>query len=88
MSIIEVFGWAGGWLLALCGLPLALESYKNKHSEGISLVFLLVWLLGEIFMIIYVLPQGDGPILLNLFFNVLFISIVLYYKLRPGRRHE
>lgn len=84
MSIIELIGWLGGWLLAICGAPQAYLSWKNKNSEGVSSGFLGLWLGGELCMIAYVLPKEDAPILFNLFSNVLFISIIVYFKLWPG----
>ena len=65
MGITEIFGWLGSLLLALCGVPQAIQSYKDKHSDGISWGFLLLWAFGELFAMVYVGEKVDLPLLLN-----------------------
>ena len=83
--MIETMGWLGGVLLAACGLPQAIKSYKQKHSYGLSIWFLLMWLLGEVFVLIYVLPKWHWPLIFNYSANIVLVLIILYFKLRPAR---
>ena len=83
-NIIETMGWLGGALLAACGLPQAIKSYRQKHSYGLSIWFLLMWLLGEVFVLIYVLPKWHWPLIFNYSANIVLVLIILYYKLRPS----
>lgn len=78
---IEIFGWVGSALFAICGLPQALQSIKDGHSRGLNWFFLLAWLGGEIFTIIYILPKMDLPLLANYAVNLIFLGIMLKYKI-------
>ena len=79
---MEIIGWLGSILLAFCGLPQAIESYKTKSSEGLTWGFLFMWFVGEIFTIIYILPQMVLPLLFNYTANIIFLSIIIYYKIK------
>jgi hypothetical protein len=78
---METFGWIGSILFAICGFPQAVECIKNGHSRGLNWFFLLAWFWGEIFTIIYVWPKGDIPLLANYFANMVFLLIMIYYKI-------
>lgn len=82
--MLESLGWLGGALLAACGLPQAIKSWRQKHSFGLSIWFLLMWLFGEIFVLIYVLPKWHWPLIFNYSANIVLVLVILYYKLRPG----
>jgi uncharacterized protein with PQ loop repeat len=82
---METIGWIGSILLAFCGLPQAWESYKTKSSAGLNWAFLGMWGMGEIFTVIYILPKWHWPLLFNYTANIVFLSIIIYYKLRPGK---
>ena len=83
---METLGWIGGILLAFCGLPQAWESWKTKSSAGLTWGFLWMWFLGEIFTVIYVIPKWHWPLIFNYTANILFLLIIIYYKIRPGNR--
>lgn len=83
---METIGWIGSILLAFCGLPQAIESYRTKNSEGLTWSFLIMWGVGEIFTIIYILPKWHWPLIFNYTANLIFISVILYYKIKPGKR--
>lgn len=75
-------GWLGSFLLAVCGLPQAIESYRTKSSKGITWSFLLMWLFGEILTLTFLIPKtGVLPLLFNYSANILFISVIIYYKI-------
>lgn len=82
---METIGWIGSLLLAFCGLPQAWESYKTKNSDGLTWSFLLMWGVGEIFTIIYIIPKWHWPLIFNYTANIIFISIIVYYKIKPKR---
>lgn len=82
---MEIIGWLGSILLAFCGLPQAIESYKTKSSEGLTWGFIGMWFIGEIMTIIYILPQMVLPLIFNYTANIIFLSIIIYYKLAPKR---
>lgn len=82
---METIGWIGGILLAFCGLPQAWESYKTKNSEGLTWGFLIMWGVGELFTIVYVIPKWHWPLIFNYTANIIFISIIVYYKIKPRK---
>ena len=81
---MEIVGWIGSILFAVCGIPQAVKSYKEKHSDGVSLSFILLWLFGEIFSLIYVMGKDLPPILCNYVVNLVCIFIILRYKFKNG----
>jgi len=61
-----MLGWIGSLLLAVCGLPQAVKSYREKNSDGISWGFITLWTLGEIFTLIYILNDAFAwPLVCN-----------------------
>lgn len=83
--MIEAIGWLAGLLFAFCGLPQSIQSYRQGHSNGISNLFMGMWLSGEILMQVYVyMKHGmDYPLLVNYWINTLFCIIILKYKFFP-----
>ena len=82
---MEQIGWLGSILLAFCGLPQAVESIRTKSSEGLTWGFISMWFIGEIMTFIYILPKMDLPLLFNYTANIIFLAIIIYYKLVPKR---
>lgn len=82
---METVGWFGSILLAFCGLPQAIESYKTKSSEGLTWGFIAMWFIGEILTFIYILPKMDLPLMFNYTANIIFLSIIIFYKLYPKK---
>jgi uncharacterized protein with PQ loop repeat len=82
---LELLGWAGSILLAFCGLPQAYHSYKFKNSDGMTWGMLLMWGFGELLTIIYILPKFYLPLLFNYTANLVFIGIIVFYKIKPVR---
>lgn len=83
MSLYSILGWLGSVCLALCGVPQALQSYKDKHSHGITWGMLLLWAFGEVFALAYVFNKLDAPLILNYAINIFVVGLMLYYKLKP-----
>lgn len=82
---METLGWIGSIMLALCGLPQAIESFRTKSSDGLTWGFLLLWAFGEIFTFAYIMPKMDLPLLLNYTANIIFLAIIIYYKMKPRK---
>lgn len=84
-NLLEVVGWAGSVLLAFCGLPQAVESCRRGSSAGVTWGLLLMWGVGEVLTLMYVLPKMELPLLFNYAANIVFISVIAYYKVWPRR---
>lgn len=82
---METIGWIGSILLAFCGLPQAWESYKTKSSAGLTWGFLIMWGVGEMFTIVYIIPKWHWPLIFNYTANIIFVSIIVYYKIKPRK---
>ena len=82
---METIGWLGSILLAFCGLPQAIESYKTKSSAGLTWGFLAMWFIGEILTVIYIIPKWHWPLIFNYTANIIFLSVILYYKIKPKK---
>lgn len=79
----DAIGWIGSILFAVCAIPQALQCYKQGHGVGLSWVFLLCWLFGELLTTVYIWPKQDWPLLFNYAINLACLAIIIYYKLRP-----
>lgn len=86
MSFLQLLGWTGGILFALCSVPQVILTYRQGNAHGLSWGFLLMWTFGELFTTIYVWPKQDWPLLFNYFFNLLCLFVILWYKLFPKER--
>lgn len=42
-----------------------------------------MWGVGEVFAMIYILPRMDLPLLFNYAANIVFLSVIAYYKVWP-----
>lgn len=82
---LETIGWIGSIAFAFCTLPQAFLSYKQGHSKGISNGLLILWSIGEFCTLAYVLPKHDWPLIFNYCCNLLFMSIIVYFKVRPRK---
>lgn len=80
---MDTIGWLGSVLLALCGLPQAILAIKEGHSKGISWWFLGMWGVGEVLVLVYILPLNQVPLILNYAVNIVFVAIILKYKIKP-----
>lgn len=85
--MIEIVGWLGGILFALCGLPQAIHTIRTKSARDFSAPFLLMWFGGEICMITYAVAElHNGPLLFNYIGNLLCLTPILYYKIKESRQ--
>lgn len=84
--MINTIGYLSALCFGLCGLPQAFLVWRNKTAVGTSTGFIILWTLGEIFAIVYVLSQygADMPLLLNYVSNLIFLSVIIYYKIKDN----
>lgn len=83
-----MIGWIGSLALALCGLPQALKCIKDRNANGLDTTFLVLWTVGEALTLAAVSHDASSLIylLFNYASNLLFLSIIWYYKLVPSNR--
>jgi uncharacterized protein with PQ loop repeat len=83
--MIQIIGWIGASLLAFCGLPQAWKSFKDGNSDGISWMFILMWGLGELFGLVYIISLGAIPLILNYTLNLALVSVIFWFKIYPRK---
>ena len=84
MTFMELIGWVGSTLFALCAVPQAWQSWKDKHSRGFTWAFLLMWFFGEVLTIIYVAQKTDVlPLMVNYFLNIILLGIIIWFRVFP-----
>jgi len=82
--VLEWMGWIGGILLAFCGLPEAIKTIF-VGSCALSWGLLLMWLFGEIFVLIPVwIAIKKNWLVMNYVANIMFVLVMLYYKIFGG----
>ena len=85
--MLELIGWVGSSLFALCALPQTLLVYKQKHAQGLSWGFLNMWLWGEVLCFIYVAsqPVTQWPLLANYVLNFILLLSIFYFKIKGNK---
>lgn len=89
----EIIGWIGGAGFAVCAMPQVHKCYKQGHAHGISYLFLLLWTLGEVCTLVYVLLQDltlreQAPLLLNYIVNLICMIAIWRYRLFPKQKQH
>ena len=83
--MMEIIGWIGSTLFALCALPQAVQTWKDKHCRSLSWAFLLMWFFGEVLTIIYVSQKEDVvPLLANYGLNIILLLFIIWFKVFPS----
>jgi len=84
---METIGYLGSLLLTVCGIPEVIRTIKDgKCHLGWSMIVL--WTLGEVFMIAYAFYLWNGPLIMNYTFNFFVVGIMLFYKIKNIKRYE
>ena len=82
---MEMIGYFGALLLAVCAFPQMIFSIKEGNSVGLSHGFLLSWYIGEILMLVFtVITIGtSGPLFYNFLANTVMLTVIVKYKYWP-----
>ncbi len=83
MTLIDAIGWIAHLSLALCAAPQTIQAIKTKSSVGINPWFLILWLIGEVFALVYVLMKDSDMIqMTNYIVNLLFLLPIIFFKIK------
>ena len=85
--MITTLGWIGAIAFTLCAVPQAIQCWRQKHGEGISVLFLCVWLVGEVCMLIAI-PCKYGWVwwlMMNYIGNTLSLLVIMRYRFWPKK---
>ena len=81
-----VLGWVGAFLFAFCAVPQVLKTWRTKRAGDLSWIFLLFWLGGEIFTLIYLVADDiiesitHVPLYINYGINTVLVIYLIYAK--------
>lgn len=78
---METIGYLGGILLTICGIPEVVRTIKDGRCH-LGWNMLVLWFLGEVFMIGYAIHLMNAPLIMNYVFNFFVVAIMLYYKIK------
>lgn len=88
MNYFELSGLIGGLLLAFCGLPEVIHTYKTG-AVRIGWSMLVLWILGEILLytnLVYIGTSVGAHI--NYLLNIAFLLYLCYNKYLEYRKSE
>lgn len=72
------------FFLMFAGIPQAIKSIKQGHSNGMSPVYITFLIIGFMLMITYIsLTKPLIPLIINYTINIISLSIVAWYKIFP-----
>lgn len=74
-------GWLSTFILALCGIPLLIDTVK-KGTCSSPFLFIVLCFVGEILGLTYVMPKSDFILIANYGFNSIVYGTLLIYKLK------
>lgn len=82
--MVEFVGWLSGILFAISAAPEVYRSWKAKQCF-VGWGMLSIWFSGEVLAVVYILNKGGFwdflPLLFNYLSNIVFLAILLYYKI-------
>jgi uncharacterized protein with PQ loop repeat len=84
--VIELCGLIATICFSIAAIPQAWRSFKQKNSDGLEWSTVVLWFVGEICMLTYVLGTyrlSDLYLLANYTINTLTCGTILYYKVFP-----
>ena len=90
----ETIGWIGNILFAICGIPQVIKTYKTKSAKDLSLLFLWLWLAGELLTFVYIV-NGDMetgslhiPLYFNYIANIIMACFLIYAKYFYPKKYD
>ena len=93
--MIDTIGCIGSFLLAMCGVPQVIKTFRTKSADDLSWFFIVMWLGGEAATFAYLIANNFAtgnfqvPLYLNYGFNLLVVCLLLFGKAWYGRHiHE
>ena len=84
---MNTIGLVGSLLLALSGIPEMIRTIRDKQCH-LGWGLLLMWFFGEVLCVVYGLQLREIPLLINYLFNVVIISVMLFYKIKTQLKNK
>ncbi len=84
MTLVTFIGLVAACLTTVAFTPQVVKAWRSRSTRDISLGMYLVLATGIIMWLIYGLMIGDVPLILANAVTLVFVSIILYCKIRHG----
>ena len=84
--MVDLIGYAAGFLLALCFLPQVVQTWRTKRADDVSLTMLLLTLVSAVLYEVYALKLGLLPVVIMNGIFLLLVAFELFLKLLFSRR--
>lgn len=83
--IATIFGWIGALCVGVCGIPQVIQCIRQGHAEGLSLWFLILWLIGEVGLMAASLLEFGwvGWLMVNYLLNLTCLTVIFRYRFWP-----
>ena len=76
-----IIGYIGGTLLNITFIPQIYKTYKTKHTEDISLIFMVLQNITCIFCLIYAIFLNENPLIVSNSVLLFELLLLLYGKI-------
>lgn len=85
MDVFQILGFVGCIAFNIGNIPQGIKMIQEGHCRGISGLTVVIWLVGYVSMLIYSIGMytGDNLLIMNYLFNLLFVLMIVWYKIFP-----
>ena len=84
MPIIDLIGYAAGFLILISIIPQIIKSWKTKSTKDLSLLRYLIYVSGVILWLVYGIALKNLPIIIVNSLNFILACFVVYLIIRYG----
>ncbi|OGQ53464.1 MAG: hypothetical protein A3J24_02915 [Deltaproteobacteria bacterium RIFCSPLOWO2_02_FULL_53_8] len=84
MEMTTLLGFAAGTLTTVSFLPQVIKAWKTRHTGDISGYMFILLLVGICLWLVYGIVMADMPIIAANGVSFLFVSVILYFKVKYG----
>lgn len=84
MTFVTLIGLIAACLTTVAFTPQVVKAWRTRSTRDISLGMYLVLATGIVMWLIYGLMIDDAPLILANAVTLVFVSIILYCKIRHG----
>jgi MtN3 and saliva related transmembrane protein len=83
LELAQILGWIATILFSIMLVPQIIKTIRTKDTSGVSLLLFIIYLIANIFALIYAFMIYQSPLILKysiaIATAVFYISLFLYY---------
>jgi MtN3 and saliva related transmembrane protein len=83
-AALDVLGYVAGLLTTLAFIPQAVQTWRTRRADGVSLGMYVVFVIGVTLWFIYGCVLGSWPLILANGVTLLLAGFILAMKIRYG----